>query len=483
MLDMLLCIIPKINPDAPTVGPAVLKATLEKSGYSCKVLDLNIRLFREFEKHGDKQYFFENDRVFKKDIDDNDFFRDEILTKYEYVIDEWMEEFKLLNPKFIGMSMLSSYSRAIATILSYRLRQEMPDTKIVWGGAEVTHRTKQYLDNGMIDFYVWGDGEQAILDLMAGNYDAPGINKDATQLEDLNTVEIPNYDDIDWSQYHELKFKKPVYVTGSRGCVKRCTFCNVYEIWPKYTFRSGESIAKEIITVREKYDRETFRFTDSLINGSMKAFKTLLEGLSEYRKTYNDDFTWVSQWIIRSKRQFPEEWYRMMKEAGCEEVEIGMESFVQKIRYDMKKKFTDEDMWFCLEMLQKYKIPSTLMMIVGWPTETEEDHQQTLDTVRKIYDLGWATSKADDGKTPLIWFSFANTLMLDETQPLWQEIKDDLDYYNDEVDWSYKGNDLETRNRRFKEVNDLIKELTGQKKSWMFMKKEAEIQNKLTEVA
>ena len=210
MLDMLLCIIPKINPDAPTVGPAVLKATLEKAGYSCKVLDLNIRLFREFEKHGDKQYFFENDRVFKKDIDDNDFFRDEILTKYEYVIDQWMEEFKLLNPKFIGMSMLSSYSRAIATILSYRLRQEMPDTKIVWGGAEVTHRTKMYLDNGMIDFYVWGDGEQAILDLMAGKYDAPGINKDATQLDDLNTVEIPNYDDIDWSQYHELKFKASV---------------------------------------------------------------------------------------------------------------------------------------------------------------------------------------------------------------------------------------------------------------------------------
>ena len=135
MLDMLLCIIPKINPDAPTVGPAVLKATLEKAGYSCKVLDLNIRLFREFEKHGDKQYFFEKDRVFKKDIDDNDFFRDEILTKYEYVIDEWMEEFKQLNPKFIGMSMLSSYSRAIATILSYRLRQEMPNTKIVWGGS------------------------------------------------------------------------------------------------------------------------------------------------------------------------------------------------------------------------------------------------------------------------------------------------------------------------------------------------------------
>ena len=256
---MLICIIPKINPDAPTVGPAVLKATLQKAGYSCTVLDLNIDMFREFEKHGDKEYFFENDRVFKQDIDDNDFFRNDLLLKYEYVIDRWMEEFKNINPKYIGMSMLSSYSRAIATTLCLRLRQEMPDTKIVWGGAEVTGRTKRYLDNGVIDYYVWGDGEQAILDLMAGNFTAPGINGSSTQLLSLDNVEIPNYDDINWSQYYKLKFDKPVYITGSRGCVKRCTFCNVYEIWPKYTYRSGESIAKEIFAVREKYDRETLR--------------------------------------------------------------------------------------------------------------------------------------------------------------------------------------------------------------------------------
>ena len=100
MIDMLICIIPKINPDAPTVGPAVLKATLQKAGYSCTVLDLNIDMFREFEKHGDKEYFFENDRVFKQDIDDNDFFRNDLLLKYEYVIDRWMEEFKNINPVY-----------------------------------------------------------------------------------------------------------------------------------------------------------------------------------------------------------------------------------------------------------------------------------------------------------------------------------------------------------------------------------------------
>lgn len=475
MLDILLCIIPKINPDAPTVGPAVLKAHLEAEGFSCEVMDLNILLFREFEKHGDESYFFEQDRIFKQDIDDNDFFREKLLDKYQYVFDDWLERFKERNPRWIGMSLLSSYSRAVSTILCGMIREQMPNVKIVWGGAEVNFRTERYLRDGYIDYYVWGDGEQAIIDLMNGRYDAPGINGDSTQLDSLDTVMIPNYDDIDWSQYHELKFEKPVYVTGSRGCVKRCTFCNVYEIWPKYTFRTGASIAEEIIAVREKYGRKTFRFTDSLINGSMKAFKDLLQQLAEYRVKKNDDFTWVSQWIIRSKHQFPEEYYAMMKAAGCEEVEIGMESFVERIRYDMKKKFKDEDMWFCLEMLQKYEIPCTLMMIVGWPTETEADHQETLATIRKLYELGWATSKDSRG-VRLIWFSFANTLMLDETQPLWQEIKDDLDYYNDDVDWSYKGNDLATRSRRFKEINELIQELTGQSKTWMFKKKQQDLE-------
>jgi len=471
-LDMLLCIIPKINPDAPTVGPAVLKSHLAAEGFSCEVMDLNILLFREFEKHGDTEYFFKNDRIFKDYFVDADDFKDKLLDKYLYVFDGWMEIFKQKNPRWVGMSLLSSYSRTVATLMCRMIREQMPDTRIVWGGAEVSNRTEHILHDGLIDYYIWGDGERAIIDLLNENFNAPGINGDSTQLPDLSEVHIPDYDDIDWSIYHKLKFEKPVYITGSRGCVKRCTFCNVYEIWPNYTYRTGESIAQEIITVREKYDRVTFRFTDSLINGSMKAFKTLLEGLSDYRNTHNDNFKWVSQWIIRSKSQFPEEWYMRMKDAGVEELEIGMESFVEKIRYDMKKKFKDEDMWFCLEMLQKYKIPCTLMMIIGWPTETEEDHQETLETVRKIYDLGWATSKGDDGEVPLIWFSFANTLMLDDTQPLWQEIKDDLDYYNDDIDWSYRGNDLATRNRRFDEVNTLIHELTGQRKSWMFEKKE-----------
>ena len=42
-LDIIICIMPKINPEAPTVGPSVLKAHLASAGFTCKVIDLNIK--------------------------------------------------------------------------------------------------------------------------------------------------------------------------------------------------------------------------------------------------------------------------------------------------------------------------------------------------------------------------------------------------------------------------------------------------------
>ena len=84
-LDMLICIIPKILPDAPTVGPAVLKAHIEDAGYSCEVIDLNIKLYNEFVKHGDKQQFFDQDAVFKcREIERVDEVFGETYKKYKY---------------------------------------------------------------------------------------------------------------------------------------------------------------------------------------------------------------------------------------------------------------------------------------------------------------------------------------------------------------------------------------------------------------
>lgn len=479
-LDMIICIVPKINPDAPTVGPAILKAHLINEGFTCEVMDLNVKLYNELKKiDKHRHYFFKHDRFFSivhHDIIDGKFeFSDDFKAFYKetsHVFDDWIEQFKLKNPKWIGLSLLSAYSQAVAVMLSCLIRKHLPNTKIVWGGAQIEYGIDKFKDLGLMDHYICGDGEMAIVELLKGNVTAPGIDTiKPTQVLDLSKVQIPNYDDIDWSEYHMFECDSPVYITGSRGCVKKCTFCNVDQIWPEYRFKSGKQIANEIIAIRQKYNRKYFKFTDSLINGSMKAFRELLHELKEYRKT-DPDFVWTSQWIVRSKAQSPEADYQLMAESGCIELDVGIESFTQHIRYHMGKKFTDEDMWWCFEMLQKYKIRHTVLMITGYPTETDEDHQHTLDTIKKLYDIGYAHSK-NDRDMKLLYLSFGHTMMLADMQPIYELIKDELTNFsnNNTFEWDYRGNTLPVRIKRYNEVHNLIMKLDDEPQpSWLIDK-------------
>lgn len=480
-LDIVICIIPKINPDAPTVGPALLKSHLMDEGFSCEVVDLNIKLFNALKKiNKHEHYFFNNDALFRthhneineetKSIELNKEFQD-FYDENEAVFLEWIGYFKRKNPKWIGLSILSIYSQSVAVKLSQLIRKYLPAVKIVWGGAQIEWGIQKFKEIGLMDHYICGDGEVAIIELLKGNTTYKGIDTlTPVQVLDLNSVKIPNYDDINWNEYHTMDYNRPVYITGSRGCVKRCTFCNVYQIWPEYRFRSGKHIAEEIITIRKKYNRHFFKFTDSLINGSMKAFRELLHELKEYRKT-DPDFKWSSQWIIRSKSQSPESDYQLMVDSGCVELDIGVESFSQHVRYHMGKKFTDDDMWWCFEMLQKYKIQHTLLMIVGYPTETEDDHRHTLDTIQRLYDIGYAQTQNQWGSN-LLYLSFGNTLMLSEDHPIWELVKDELTSYTDIFDWDYKGNTLQVRARRFKEINEFIMKLNNKDNSGWIIDKE-----------
>ena len=463
MTDIVICILPKIDPDAPTVGPAILKSHLESEGFSTTVLDFNIELYRyleRFNKHN--HYYFDDDFLFSSNTEVvNDEFHSFFAT-YSRIFYKWIAVLRRIRPKYIGLSLLSRYSQSVAIKLSELIRRYLPDTIIVWGGAQVTYETSVIKENNLCDYYILGDGEFTIVELLKQNYTAPGINSETfAQVDDFDTVMMPNYDDIKWDLYQDLNDHKPVYITGSRGCVKRCTFCSVPYLWPEYKFRNGKSIANEIIHIKQKYDRKTFKFTDSLINGSMKSFRDLLDTLIEYRAT-DSDWNWISQWIIRSPRQSPEEDYKKMKAAGCLELDVGVESFSQPVRWHLGKKFTDEEMWFCFDMLKKYQIRYTMLLITGYPTETHEDHLHTIETIKKLFSDYYARDPFTGRK--LITFSFTPMLL---DGPIYNMVENDLEYFNNERDWKYKDNDTETRIRNYKELLTLVESLHNDKSSWL----------------
>ena len=175
-------------------------------------------------------------------------------------------------------------------------------------------------------------------------------------------------------------------ITGSRGCVRNCSFCDVRSHWNKFRFRSGENIAKEIVALNKKYRLTLIHFTDSLINGSMLAFRDLCTAMAEYHANPNNKkIKWGGPFIVRSQRQQSLDDYKLMKAANLDYVIMGVESGSESVRNHMGKKFTNEDLYFNIETLAENNIKMILLLMAGYPTETEENFYDTINLLKK-YD-------------------------------------------------------------------------------------------------
>jgi anaerobic magnesium-protoporphyrin IX monomethyl ester cyclase len=391
MIDLLLAIPPRIQDDFgyTPAGAALIKGSVVDAGYSCKVLDLNSRI--------DDIFASDPDNVMNTAIDNfflfYNFYSQSTWAVVSQLIEQWAEEIVAHNPTWVGLSVFTYNSQRASRLLAIKIKELNPKIKIVIGGGGIAtdfNFAETLYEQKLIDAYVRGEGERAILNVLAGDFDNPGINgKASVQIDDIDNIPYPNYDDYQLQTYTNGKGLIALPITGSRGCVRSCTFCDVASMWPKYRFRKGNDIANEIKHQVDKYGVNAFRFTDSLINGSMKAFKDMIFTLAEYRSTLPEHFKfiWDTHYIVRPERHMPPEYFDVMKEAGCGTLLIGVESGSPSVRDHMKKGFKQEDLDYNMEQLDRVGIKCRFLMIVGYPTETEYNFQETLDmfTVYKPY--------------------------------------------------------------------------------------------------
>jgi len=277
----------------------------------------------------------------------------------------------LLDYDLIAISVFSNASHRACEMFCAALR---PHNKtIVIGGQGVSDKkwVQILIDNNLITDFISGEGEVSFEKYLKGE-PSPGINNyDYNQIDKLDALLVPNYNGFELNDYK----LNELYITGSRGCVRKCTFCDVPLLWEKYRYRSGQNIADEMIQQYELHGVTDFWFTDSLVNGSLKVFKDMCRCLTEYDTV---KFNWKGQFIFKPEHQVDEEYFRLIALAGGDEFYVGLESGSDNIRWQMDKKFTNEDTTYHLEMFKKYGITCQFLMIGGHPEEQEQDHQDTL---------------------------------------------------------------------------------------------------------
>lgn len=378
-MDIVLAIVPRIQDDFgyTPAGAALLKGSLESHGYKTKIIDFNAQLEQTLtnQQLNAVSNFFMN----------NEMHHAATCELVFQCIDAWAKQIVALRPKWLGISVFSYNSHRATRLLSIRVKQLDPTIRIVIGGAGIaTDYTfgEGLLELRLIDAMIRGEGEIALIELLNGRTDYAGINgRPPKQIDNLEALAYPNYDDYELQSYTNRTGLVALPITGSRGCVRHCTFCDVASQWPNYKFRSGTDIANEIEHQVRRYGVNAFRFTDSLINGSLKAFRDMIHQLAEFRSNLPDDqkFRWDGHFIIRGPREMPPATFDLMARAGANLLLIGVESGSEAVRDHMKKGFTQEHLDYCMQQFARVGIKTRFLMIVGYPTETAEDFQATLD--------------------------------------------------------------------------------------------------------
>jgi radical SAM superfamily enzyme YgiQ (UPF0313 family) len=458
--DIIFLTLPRLELRAPITAPAILKSMVEKRGFNAYCYDLNLDLWLNVDTNKYGNVWFDTDLTFRYEDKFKEFW-DEVITPHT---DRWIEKMMSMNPKWIGMTIFSQRSKWVTISMCKLIRERMPDVKIVVGGPFAEHTGPNVYKKGLADAYVIGEGEEAIVNILNGELDNPGINGNPPQqINNLDTIPIPDYSDFQMDKYpttwsdprikDESKMGTDfVYITGSRGCVRKCAFCDIQSVWPKFRFRSGKSIADEMCEQNQKYKSKRFLFTDSLLNGSVKQLKDICTTLIDYQQQgLMKPVRWQGQFIARPQHQMNEEVYELMGKAGLRFVSIGVESGSEKVRDDMKKMFDDEAMDFTFRMCAKYDIQMAWLMMVGYPTETEEEFQKTLDMLDKY---NWINQKGLVRSVAL-----GPTLDIVPGSPLYWKQHELGITWDDNEHWVYKDNTREVRIRRWLRLKEKCLEL------------------------
>jgi radical SAM superfamily enzyme YgiQ (UPF0313 family) len=385
MKKVLLINLPKYDVLAPPGALAILAAIAKENNYDYEFLDFNILLHHLLSDEEENQVSDWLTTV-TRDYDDlNPTVRDK-------VINAWQTAINSIEPndfEYIGISVFSIWSLRMVQLVLPWLR-ERTQAKIVLGGNGTSRSfldTKKSFynwitENNLADFVAYGDGEPTWEQILQGNTRIPGVNGEPVINDyDINTFPIPDYSGFDYTLYGGKK----VYITGSRGCVRSCTFCDIATTWPKFRYRKAQSLVDEIKKNFYTLGVTNFDFTDSLINGSISNFYEFNSLLAEEKEKHPElkPIRYMGQFICRPAKNMPYSHYEAMHYAGCEQLTVGIESFSESVRTHMRKKFSNEDIDYHIEQSSYWNIRNVWLMITGYPTETLQDHQDNLNGLER----------------------------------------------------------------------------------------------------
>lgn len=312
----------------------------------------------------------------------------------------------------LGVTALTGSPIKDALFISSEVKKINKNVPIIWGGWHTSLFPEQTLhDEINIDVTVQGQGEETfkeLVDAFATNGSLENIKgicyrKDSGQvvknaprtIQPMDAFSDVNYDLIDVEKYFQKKGRRQLDYISSTGCHFRCTFCAdpfVYE--RKWTAISPEIMVNKLEELYQKY-----HFTDvNLQDETYFTFRNRVVEIAEKIIERNLKFTWAATMRADQGARLSEEDFETCAKSGLRRLLIGVESGSQEMMDWLKKDIKMEQVYLCAERCKRYGVAVIFPFIVGFPDESEQSVQSTINMVKELNEMH------PEFSTPIFYF-------------------------------------------------------------------------------
>lgn len=314
-------------------------------------------------------------------------------------LDRTIEEVLACSPDVIGVSCMTP-SYPDAKILIQQLKKNVPHIPIILGGAHMSALGVEVMtDLPELDYGVVNEGEITIIELL----DAIGKNDGFAEVDgviyrsngsilktkprdfiaDLDILPYPAWDLLpsligDYKlSIIGTKGSKATSLITSRGCPARCTFCDTGGVGAKIRGFSANYVIGMLEHLIERYGVTDFLFYDDTFAALKPRVKEICETIIE--KKMNIHWSCCSRVDLVNP-----EMLRLMRKAGCWQLEYGIESGSQKIINSMAKHITLEKVEKALRWTKEAGIETRGNFIFGYFGETKDTLEETIRYALKV---------------------------------------------------------------------------------------------------
>jgi radical SAM superfamily enzyme YgiQ (UPF0313 family) len=307
-------------------------------------------------------------------------------TYNHHIWDETVRDILKFDPDLLGITMYSANFKA-AKIIAGKVKKINTEIKTVVGGVHPTLAPEKTLQEKEFDYLVRGEGEIPLLELL-GNKSEESIAGLGYKRDDdmfINTISEP-LADLDALPFpaRDLIINADVYtdygqlITG-RGCPFSCTYCASPAMWGRKNvrFRSVANVIEEILIIKKNYPHNIIYFEDDTFTLRRGRIKELCKEIVKR----GIDIKWKCDTRADC---LTEEMVILMKAAGCVCVKMGVESGSEKILKKINKRVNKDTILNASRIVKKHDIPLTVYLMAGFPDETNEDLQETIQFAKEI---------------------------------------------------------------------------------------------------